>query len=225
MMAGVIGVGLLLLVVGVALPGAIAKSHILGSDAKSAIGWGTAVLVIAFAVITSAYHAAFELLMRGQTPGKRAMKIRAISDDGTAMTPSQVIVRNVLRTVDFLPFGYALGGAIAVFSGSQKRLGDLAAGTLVVKEGEVDYRAKTDVRAHSATATRSSFLGDATGLSGEEARLVRSFLARREELLPSAREGLAEQLGKRLFLRHGGVWENAESYLTRLAVGRHHERQ
>ena len=222
MAAGVLGLVLLLLVVGVALPSAITEGRIFERYHRGVVGWGVALLVIALAAITSAYHATFELFMRGQTPGKRAMKIRAISDDGTAMAPSQVIVRNVLRTVDFLPFGYALGGAVALFGGSQKRLGDLAAGTIVVKEGDLDYRAKTDAARAAAEPLGAS--GAAAELSPDEARLVRSFLSRREELLPSARERLADELARRLFRRHGGMWENAESYLERLVLGRHRER-
>jgi uncharacterized RDD family membrane protein YckC len=220
MACGVLGLVLLFLVVGIALPGAIAEGRVLGG--KSVVGWGAALVVLALSVLTSAYHAAFELFMAGQTPGKRAMKIRAISDDGTAMVPSQVIVRNVLRTVDFLPFGYALGGLIAMFGRSQQRLGDLAAGTIVVKEGDTDYRAKTD--GPQATALSRPFPAAATELPRAEATLVRSFLSRREELLPDARERLADELALRLFRRYGGTWENAESYLERLVVGRHHER-
>jgi uncharacterized RDD family membrane protein YckC len=222
MAASVLGLVLLLFVVGVALPGAISESRLFERGGKSIVGWGAALLVVALAVTTSAYHAIFEFLMQGQTPGKRAMKIRAISDLGTAMLPSQVIVRNVLRTVDFLPFGYALGGAIALLGGSQKRLGDLAAGTIVVKEGDIDYRAKTD--AVYAVTEPLAVRGDAAELSRDEAELVRSFLSRREELLPSARERVADELAIRLFRRHGGIWGDAESYLERLVLGRHHER-
>jgi hypothetical protein len=109
-----------------------------------------------------------------------------------------------------------------MFGRSQQRLGDLAAGTIVVKEGDPDYRAKTD--GAQATAAPLPFPGIATELPRAEATLVRSFLSRREELLPDARERLADELAMRLFRRYGGTWDNAESYLERLVVGRHHER-
>jgi len=76
----------------------------------------------------------FELFDGGQTPGKRVVKLRVMSADGMPATPGQLFLRNVLRLVDFLPAGYGLGGIVVFASRSEQRLGDLVAGTVVVRE-------------------------------------------------------------------------------------------
>jgi len=85
---------------------------------------------------------AFELWQRGQSPGKRQVGIRVVSLDGHAVTSNQLLLRNVLRLVDFLPAGYLFGTAALFVSARGQRLGDVVAGTLVVREGR---RALEDV--------------------------------------------------------------------------------
>lgn len=76
----------------------------------------------------------FEFVWRGQSPGKRLLDVRVLSRDGTPARPGQLFLRNILRAVDFLPFGYFVG-LVAVFASARgQRLGDLVAGTLVVRE-------------------------------------------------------------------------------------------
>lgn len=78
----------------------------------------------------------FELVQRGQSPGKRLLDLRVISADGTPAAAGQLFLRNVLRLVDFLPFGY-FAGLCAVFASKRgQRLGDLVANTLVIREDE-----------------------------------------------------------------------------------------
>jgi uncharacterized RDD family membrane protein YckC len=84
-----------------------------------------------------------ELRQRGQSPGKRRVGIRVVSLDGRAVTSSQLVLRNILRILDFLPFGYLLGVASLFVSEKGQRLGDVVAGTLVVRDGR---RALEDVR-------------------------------------------------------------------------------
>jgi uncharacterized RDD family membrane protein YckC len=86
---------------------------------------------------------ALELWQRGQSPGKRRVGIRVVSLDGHALTSSQLMLRNILRIVDFLPLGYLLGVASLFVSEKGQRLGDVVAGTLVVRDGR---RALEDVR-------------------------------------------------------------------------------
>ena len=215
---GILAIGLLLLLGGVALPRALFEADFFTDEGHLVSSWVVALAMLAIAVVSSSYHLVFELFMHGQTPGKRAMKIRAISDDGSAMIPSQVLVRNVLRTVDFLPVLYTLGGVVSLFSSLHKRIGDLAAGTIVVKEGDPDYRAASDVR---YDPTPMEPIVSNAELSPEEARLIRNFLSRRDEFLPSARAQLAHQIGSELYRRYGGTWDDAERYLERLLGGRH----
>jgi hypothetical protein len=136
------------------------------------------------------------------------------------MTINEVLVRNILRLVDFLPAGYAVGAVVMFFNPLCKRLGDVAAGTIVVKEGHLDYRAAADKKYAldmAAVAIPNS------ELTPEERRVLTGFLQRRVELLPEARATLAERLAKPLHEKYGGHYADAESYVQRLVEGRHYE--
>lgn len=78
------------------------------------------------------YMVLFEVLNQGCTPGKQWLGLRVIHDDGTPVGWASSLTRNLLRFVDMLPFGYFLGALCCLWHPSFKRLGDLAAGTLVV---------------------------------------------------------------------------------------------
>ncbi|HEC15102.1 MAG TPA: RDD family protein [Sedimenticola sp.] len=83
------------------------------------------------------YPVLFEVCMGGQTPGKKALGLRVLCDDGTPVGWSASLLRNLLRVVDFLPMLYGFGLASMVLNRDFKRLGDLAAGTLVVYSGKI----------------------------------------------------------------------------------------
>jgi uncharacterized RDD family membrane protein YckC len=191
-----------------------------GAGGEGLSDWGTAVLILIVALVLFGYSVFFEILLRGQTPGKRALKLRVIRDDGTPATVMDLCVRNLVRVVDFLPAFYLVGGLVAFFSTTNKRLGDIAAGTIVVKEAELDYRAKADAKAvfHAPDVAVSN-----TALTPEEQRVIRAFLQRRAELLPDARLALAERLARGLYEKHGGQYSEPEAYLERLSEGRHYE--
>ena len=78
------------------------------------------------------YMVLFEVLNQGCSPGKQVMGLRVVQDDGTPIGWSASLIRNLLRFVDMLPFGYFLGAISCLQHPNFKRLGDLAAGTLVV---------------------------------------------------------------------------------------------
>lgn len=78
------------------------------------------------------YPVVFELFWDGSTPGKKALGLQVLTDDGTPVTWSSSILRNLLRFADFLPFGYQIGLISMSASEGSQRLGDLAAGTVVV---------------------------------------------------------------------------------------------
>ncbi|MGH8707901.1 MAG: RDD family protein, partial [Burkholderiales bacterium] len=90
----------------------------------------------------------FEVYWRGQTPGKRALGIAVVNDDGTPVRWGAALTRNLLRAVDFLPFLYGFGLAAMLASRDFKRLGDLAAGTVVVyAPGRARARALPEAKA------------------------------------------------------------------------------
>jgi uncharacterized RDD family membrane protein YckC len=78
------------------------------------------------------YPVAFELTPSGATPGKRVFNLRVVMENGLPVTPAAALTRNLLRAADFLPFAYGFAIVSVLLRPDNKRLGDLAAGTLVV---------------------------------------------------------------------------------------------
>jgi uncharacterized RDD family membrane protein YckC len=87
-------------------------------------------------IVVFGYFWISEALFSGQTLGKRAFRLRVVGDRGEPMTWVQAGIRNVIRIVDFLPYGYGVGVIVLFANGRGKRLGDLAAGTIVVKDSD-----------------------------------------------------------------------------------------
>jgi len=192
-----------------------------GPGSRRWAGWVIAALwAVVAALIFDGYFIFFEWLMRGQTPGKKSMKIRAVCDDGTPVGGNEVLIRNLLRLVDFLPAFYALGAIVMFPSPLCKRLGDMAAGTIVVKEGRLDYRAHADKKYEVSPATMGAVNME---LTPEERRVLVGFLRRRGELLPKARSELAERLARPLHEKYGGPYRDAEEYIERLSEGKPYE--
>lgn len=94
-----------------------------------------ATMVLAFYIVSNAYFVCFELMRNGQSPGKRFFHLRCLRTDGLPLTPRDSLLRNLLRAVDWLPSGYALGVAVLLVGPRNQRAGDLLAGTVVVCEG------------------------------------------------------------------------------------------
>ncbi len=154
--------------------------------------WGSAMLLLGGFAVWTGYFIFFEGLRRGQTPGKRIVGIRVLMDTGHAVTPAAAAVRNLLRLADFLPPPYFLGAVLVAFHPRAKRLGDLFAGTIVVRD-----------RPGDAVLERSSAVAPdaATGLpelADDEYRLLEQFQRRQGELPDEARARLASRLVDRL---------------------------
>jgi uncharacterized RDD family membrane protein YckC len=94
------------------------------------------IIIIGGFVIVFGYFWLSEALWSGQTIGKKAFRLRAVGDRGEPLTFMQAGIRNVVRIVDFLPYGYGIGMVVLFANGKGKRLGDLAAGTIVVKDSD-----------------------------------------------------------------------------------------
>ena len=90
-------------------------------------------MIVLFMVEWS-YHTLFEWLWQGSTPGKRALGIRVVRSDGVAIDFVRSAMRNLLRAADIFPFAYGAGLAVMFCRGIPRRLGDLAADTMVVRE-------------------------------------------------------------------------------------------
>ena len=155
--------------------------------------YGVGVL-LTFALAWS-YFIFFEWLWQGQTIGKRMYGLRVIRDDGAPAGFLAVLIRNLLRLVDFLPALYGLGLVTIIVTSRSQRLGDIAAGTYVVRapRPQLDYfslRTVTPIAAGATVETRA--------LPGEAQRLVREFVAREARLAPADRARVARQIAERV---------------------------
>src|SRR5687768_5184150 len=96
--------------------------------------WIIAVLGLVAFLFFWGYYIFFEMLWNGQSPGKRWVGLRVIRADGTPITLSESFIRNLARIIDFLPAAYGVGIVTMFIDKQSRRLGDLAAGTLVVQD-------------------------------------------------------------------------------------------
>ena len=177
----------------------LANYSSLGDQLSNAPKWVKAVLIVIVFLIVSGYFAFFEWIWNGQTPGKRWLKLRVIREDGRPVTFWEAVVRNLLRTFDMMPAPFYSIGLISVFiSLSDQRVGDMVAGTVVVREreAEVPAFAKVFASAVSDPALRRSFkpvefVGDVNLLTESEIHVVETFLRRRWDLADMARQWMA----------------------------------
>lgn len=95
--------------------------------------FATAVQVIAYFAVSIGYGIFTEWSWRGQTLGKRLLRLRVLDERGLNLQFSQIVIRNLLRSIDMLPGFYAVGGAVCLLSRHAQRLGDIAANTIVVR--------------------------------------------------------------------------------------------
>src|SRR3981081_3645330 len=122
--------------------------------------WVIALMVVLVFLLMSGYFAIFEWLWHGQTPGKRWLKLRVIREDGRPISFFEAAVRNLLRDFDIMPAPFYSVGLISVFiSDKDQRVGDMVAGTVVVREREAEAPAFAQLFASpvSDPALRRSF--------------------------------------------------------------------
>ena len=137
------------------------------------------------------YMVLFEVLRQGRSPGKQWMGLRVVHDDGTPIGWSASLLRNLLRFVDLLPFGYFFGAISCLQHPSFKRLGDIAAGTLVV----YTERALNRPQLPGAEPRRAP-----VPLTLNEQRAVLGFAERQGELSPARVNELAALLAQPLHI-------------------------
>ena len=185
------------LIFGVAL--ILANFTILEQTMTSAPKWVYAVMFILLYLVLSGYFVFFEWAWSGQTPGKRWLKLRVIREDGRPVTFWEACVRNLLRSFDIQPAPFYSIGLISVFSTRRdQRVGDLVAGTVVIREREAEAPAFSQVFAApvSDPALRRSFkpvdfTANLASLTDAEIQVVEVFLRRRWDLPDMARQWMA----------------------------------
>ena len=165
---------------------------------------GPAVALLAILLVAIGVPTAFDAFAAGRTPGRRLSGLQLVTEEGATVPFVPAATRNIVRIVDFLPFFYCVGVLAILATPRSQRLGDLAAGTLVVRAAKGRRSQAVAVpgatrRAPAEGQVPASSAGwDLTGLTAADETVVRSFLARRGELEPVARTRVAAELARRL---------------------------
>ncbi len=168
--------------------------------------WLIALAILVYGVITIGYFILFEFLWSGSTPGKRSQHIRVIRNDGRPVSFVDAALRNILRFVDIVGDVYPVGLAFMFVDSRNRRLGDLASGTLVVMEKRgiepPAPRVSSEPREFDPELRRI-----VAGMTPEDYFLVSKFLSRREGLDADSRQALVTAICDRISLRTGLLCE------------------
>jgi uncharacterized RDD family membrane protein YckC len=159
--------------------------------------WASAFSVLLTFLISMAYGILLEWRWRGQTLGKRVLRLRVIDAGGLRLEFTQVVVRNLLRALDMLPALYLVGGSVALATKKCQRLGDLAAGTIVTHEPvvqPVDLEQIAPAKYNSLLAQPHLAARLRNRVPAEMAGLVVKALSLRDSYEPSARVALFGEL-------------------------------
>ncbi|HYT84220.1 MAG TPA: RDD family protein, partial [Gemmatimonadales bacterium] len=163
----------------------IIANALMGPDGPRGLagGWAAALVVLLFFALFFGYFAAFEALNGGRTPGKQSLGIRVVMDTGRPVTPAAAVVRNLVRLLDcyfpLLPFLPAV--TLMFLHKSNKRLGDMAAGTIVVRDRPTEWL----LGAKAEPEREEPVEAGPPELSEDEFRLLDRFLGRLNELEPA----------------------------------------
>jgi uncharacterized RDD family membrane protein YckC len=184
---------------------------------KISAQWAVALIIFAVFLVNWGYFTLFEAFWNGRTPGKRIAKIRVIQRTGRAIGLFESMARNLVRYIDWLPAFYAIG-VISMFSTRQhQRLGDLAAGTLVVRDREPEtplwgesssrtFTAQLFTPAAPIPEPHHAFSLAMTGiakLSSSDLEVLEGFFARRLDMSLATREVLAQRIAAAIQAKSG----------------------
>ncbi|MCP3141399.1 RDD family protein [Pyxidicoccus xibeiensis] len=161
-------------------------------------GFGSALGIVVYFLVDWGYAIALETVWSGRTVGKRLFSLRVIQESGVRIGFYHAALRNLARPVDRLPLFYLVGGVAALVSGSQQRLGDMLAGTIVVRERRLKVPSALGTTGEEGLLADPLFVSRVKRLSTEEREVVLSAALRREELRLEARLRLFSTLGARL---------------------------
>jgi uncharacterized RDD family membrane protein YckC len=213
-----------IMIAGVALIFGLWTSLPLRSFSEFLGTWVAAVSILLTFLIFWGYYILFEVLWNGQTPGKRVAGIRILKDGGYPIGFLDSVVRNLLRPVDFLPMFYGVGVVVVFLNSRCKRVGDFAAGTIVVKERRIEM--PRSLNFSSLQSQEDVFIGgqrltNIHKLSETELDVVRRFLTRRHVIQKEARLALARKIArpliKKLSMQSELIIGREEEFLEKIA--------
>lgn len=158
--------------------------------------WLVAITIIISFMLYVGYFVFFETLWQGQTPGKRLAKIRVVRDDGRPIGLQQTTLRALLRPFDEFLF---IGSLLIIFTKSEKRLGDLVAGTIVIQAQTPTALATLSISEQANTLyTELIEIADLSQLLPDDFAIIREYLQRRSGMSSKARALLATKLSQQV---------------------------
>ncbi|MEO6835693.1 MAG: RDD family protein [Candidatus Tumulicola sp.] len=169
----------------------LSSLHLKSSQADAVI---TAGAIVLYFIIFFGYFIAFEALWNGQTPGKRAIGIRVVRDGGYPIGFTESVIRNLIRVIEVALFAYGVSAICAIVSAYNKRLGDLAAGTIVVRDSAFEVSNPARWLEGDLDPSPSIGVAGAAALTDEELSVVRRYLERRSQLEPEVARQLAQRV-------------------------------
>lgn len=156
---------------------------------------GSGLLALSLFLIFFGYPILFEVLDGGRSIGKRATGLRVVRLDGGPIGFGAASIRNIMRLIDILPGGYAVGAIAILATPHNQRLGDMAAGTVVIRERTTQVTAPV---VQSTPIPSSYGRLDVTAVTADEVALIRRYFERREGLPEARRMELAWDIARRL---------------------------
>lgn len=168
--------------------------------------WANALLGIASFAMWYGYYVYFETVWNGQSPGKRYARMRTIREGGMPIDFASAATRNLVRIVDIIPGIYLVGMISVLASSRNKRLGDFAAGTLVVKERSEwmrDQVNKNREEVAPAQYPETEYVRNIELVSPDDFEAIKRFIERKAELDETVCEQLASRMAKPLMAKLG----------------------
>lgn len=160
-------------------------------------GLATAAMIILYFIISIGYGIAMEWFWNGQTVGKKVFKLKVVDEEGLKLQFNQIVIRNLLRFVDALPSLYLVGGVASLFNSKYQRIGDIVAGTVVMRIMEIsepDLDQLSPIKFNSLKEQPVICLKIHKYISPREASIALNALVRRGEINPDERITLFDEL-------------------------------
>lgn len=177
-------------------------SNLLDDPTRQLSGWILAIFGLVTFAIFWTYYIFFETIWNGQTPGKRRVGLRVIRTDGMPITFTESAIRNLVRIIDFLPVNYALGVITMFVSDQSRRLGDLAAGTLVVYDHHhevLPQLGQIHSQEHDPVLGEQANRWPTDSLTQTDLQMIEDYFQRRNQL--SNRDELAKHILRALLMK------------------------
>lgn len=147
--------------------------------------WVVVIFTVFYFLIYWGYYITFELVWNGQSPGKRLARLRVVQTNGIPLTFGASLIRNLVRTIDFIPL-YGIGAVTMFISRQSRRLGDYAAGTLVVHDRTIGLHELNKKKAWEIDPKMMQIIDlPLNRLNESDVQLAEEYLSRRHELAPA----------------------------------------